>query len=203
MTVLNKYYAKTDKSPLYIAALILHPSRRLDYIRAHWPKKFQEPAIRAMKKLWEDYREKNPSPESHKVSETPRNLPAAVGKSIFDQFAQDLSSYLPRPRSFDEFEDYCTEDPVSIGTGPAIYWWAEEKQQKRFPRLSLMAIDILSIPAMSDEPERVFSGARRTLSWQRSRMRPEIIEMCQCVKQWGRSDSFFCENDDDLDQIGS
>lgn len=30
--------------------------------------------------------------------------------------------------------------------------------------LSLMALDILSVPAMSDEPERVFLGARRTIS---------------------------------------
>jgi hypothetical protein len=29
-----------------------------------------------------------------------------------------------------------------------------------------IALDILSIPAMSDEPERVFSGARRTISWE-------------------------------------
>ena len=29
------------------------------------------------------------------------------------------------------------------------------------------AIDILSIPAMSAEPERVFSGCRRTITWQR------------------------------------
>jgi hypothetical protein len=37
----------------------------------------------------------------------------------------------------------------------------------RWPRPSLMAIDIRSIPPMSDEPERVFSGARRTVSWDR------------------------------------
>ncbi len=30
-----------------------------------------------------------------------------------------------------------------------------------------MAIDILLIPPMSDEPERVFSGARRTVTWDR------------------------------------
>ena len=30
-----------------------------------------------------------------------------------------------------------------------------------------MAIDILSIAAMSDEPERVFSGSRCTISWEK------------------------------------
>jgi hypothetical protein len=57
-----------------------------------------------------------------------------------------------------------------------------------------MAIDILSIPPMSDEPERVFSGARRTVSWDRGQMVPETIEMRECLKHWKKSgilDSFL------------
>jgi hypothetical protein len=50
-----------------------------------------------------------------------------------------------------------------------------------------MAIDILSIPPMSDELERVFSGARRIVSWDRGQMEPETIEMRECLKHWKRS----------------
>ena len=50
-----------------------------------------------------------------------------------------------------------------------------------------MAIDILSILAMSDEPERVFSGARRTLTWERAQLDPKSIEMTECLKHWKRS----------------
>jgi hypothetical protein len=50
-----------------------------------------------------------------------------------------------------------------------------------------MAIDILSIPAMSDEPERVFSGARRTISWERAQIGAENLERVECLKHWGRS----------------
>jgi hypothetical protein len=45
-----------------------------------------------------------------------------------------------------------------------------------------MAIDILSIPSMSDEPERVFSGARRTVSWDKEQIKLEIIEIRECLK---------------------
>jgi len=45
-----------------------------------------------------------------------------------------------------------------------------------------MAIDILSIPAMSDELERVFSGARRMISWERGQLDPETVEMTECLK---------------------
>ena len=59
-----------------------------------------------------------------------------------------------------------------------------------------MAIDILSIPLMSDELERVFSGARRTVSWDRAQMGPRTIEMRECLKQWKKNgilDTFLKE----------
>ena len=57
-----------------------------------------------------------------------------------------------------------------------------------------MAIDILSIPPISDEPERVFSGARRIVSWDRGQMEAETIKIRECLKHWKRSgilDTFF------------
>jgi len=45
-----------------------------------------------------------------------------------------------------------------------------------------MAINILSIPAMSDEPERVFSSARRTVSWDRGEMEADTLKMVECLK---------------------
>ena len=50
-----------------------------------------------------------------------------------------------------------------------------------------MAIDILSIPAMSDELERVFSRARRIVSWDKGQMVLETIEWRECLKHWKRS----------------
>ena len=49
-----------------------------------------------------------------------------------------------------------------------------------------MAIDILSIPAMSAESERVFSGARCTISWERSRLGAVVVEQTECLKSWIR-----------------
>lgn len=53
-----------------------------------------------------------------------------------------------------------------------------------YPRLSLMAIDILSIPPAAAENERVFSGGRRTLSWDRSRISADNLEMMECIVSW-------------------
>jgi hypothetical protein len=45
-----------------------------------------------------------------------------------------------------------------------------------------MIIDILSIPPISDELERVFSKARRTVIWDRGQIELEIIKMRECLK---------------------
>ena len=68
-----------------------------------------------------------------------------------------------QPASQDEFEDYNNKSPYQICTS-ALIWWCQDQQREHWPRLLYMAIDILSILVMSAEPERIFSGARHTIS---------------------------------------
>jgi hAT family C-terminal dimerisation region len=93
-----------------------------------------------------------------------------------------------RPQSQDEFENYCAETPSYEVTVSPIKWWTQDVQQKRWPRLSLFALDILSIPAMSDKPERVFSGARRTITWDKAQLNPDTIEVRELLQDWKRTD---------------
>ena len=55
-------------------------------------------------------------------------------------------------------------------------------QRQYWPRLLLIAINILSIPLISNEPERVFSGAHRTVTWDRELIIVETIEYRECLK---------------------
>ena len=47
-----------------------------------------------------------------------------------------------------------------------------------------MAIKILLIPAISDKPERVFSGGHHTVSWERMQINPETLKKTECLKNW-------------------
>jgi hypothetical protein len=47
-----------------------------------------------------------------------------------------------------------------------------------------MALDILSIPLMSDAPERTFSCARRTISWSRAKLKPKNVEIVETLASW-------------------
>ncbi|ODQ68784.1 hypothetical protein LIPSTDRAFT_76754, partial [Lipomyces starkeyi NRRL Y-11557] len=52
-----------------------------------------------------------------------------------------------------------------------------------------MALDVLSIPAMSAEPERLFSSAKITITDRRNRLGIETIEAIECLKLWLGKDS--------------
>ena len=55
----------------------------------------------------------------------------------------------------DKYNCYCTQNQVEDCKTP-IKWW-KTIGREQYPHLAQMAIDLLSIPAMSDEPERIFS----------------------------------------------
>jgi hypothetical protein len=70
-----------------------------------------------------------------------------------------------------------------------LQWWLEPTQRTRFPALSKMAIDVLSIPAMSAEAERLFSSAKLDVTDQRNSLSIQTLEVLQCLKSWCNSDA--------------
>ncbi len=138
-----------------------------------------------------------PVPASTPFSYENQNQAELQELDAFDQITLFLHS-VARPASKYEYKDYNLQELYNPGKKGALAWWYQDTQRQRWPRLSLMAIDILSIPPMSNELERVFSGARRTVSWDRGQMEPETIEMRECLKHWKKSgilDTFFEETE--------
>ncbi|EXL39722.1 hypothetical protein FOCG_17693 [Fusarium oxysporum f. sp. radicis-lycopersici 26381] len=50
--VLDKYYTMTEDIPVYAAALLLDPSKRLAYIQQNWPRDWHEAAIAGARDIW-------------------------------------------------------------------------------------------------------------------------------------------------------
>lgn len=50
-----------------------------------------------------------------------------------------------------------------------------------------MAIDILSIPPLSDNIERVFSGVRRSTLWERGRLHMDTVEVQELLCNWNKN----------------
>jgi len=63
-----------------------------------------------------------------------------------------------------------------------------------------MALTYLTLPAMSAEPERVFSAAKITLSDRRRRMGDDVLEAVECLKSWQR-DGMIAATKEDIKTI--
>jgi hypothetical protein len=182
--IINKYYTITEDIPVYSAALLLDPSRRGAYIKQNWPDEWYEGAVAGANTIWmEEYNVELPddSPPIFDTAAAPvkhkDNQLALLMKDM--EVKADISQYE------DDFMSFVTSQPIIIDCTP-LQWWCRLEQRQRSPRLSRMAIAILSIPPESSEPERTFSGARRTCSWDRLRITCAHIEMVECVGSWLR-----------------
>jgi len=49
-----------------------------------------------------------------------------------------------------------------------------------------MALDLFSIPAMSADPERLFSSSKHVLRDTRNRLKCESLEALECLKSWAK-----------------
>jgi hypothetical protein len=181
---LEKYTKKLSKSPYYLAARILNPERRTAFLK---DKIDGDQQLYIVRKLWERFRDKIPSPDSALSYDAQRGRPEVDEEELgtFHRAIRKRGLQATRPQSEDEFESYISENPLMLESRTrAIDWWTQSTQRLRFPRLSLLAIEILSIPGMSDKPERVFSGSRRRIPWDRTMTSTKTLEQTECAKDW-------------------
>ena len=102
------------------------------------------------------------------------------------------SQHMPNP-SGDELSRYLAEPVLHLADDVfglrfrALDWWASDEQRRKFPRLSRLAFDLLSIPPQSAEIERIFSSCKDTMAPKRARTRVETLEKVQLYRSWCRN----------------
>jgi hypothetical protein len=179
---LDKYFSLTDRAPVYVAAVVLHPQRTWQYFHRRWKEEWIMPAKRAVEALWQ---------EEYKPAAVPainQDTPADTMNPFELWLSSSSASSAGVPVPPDEYQDYCTMSPeASVQDAPAaIAWWCEPRQRQRFPHLHRMAVDVLSIPAMSAEPERLFSECKRILTTDREFMHADTLEAVEGLKSFNR-----------------
>ena len=175
---LNCYYIKLGESPVYAAAIILHPRLGLGYLEANWD---QREWIQVAKDSLKGFLDRwyYPHPE-HEIRQGHEQEPQQHMHEN-DQFDQWINSRVPcLDAAGDELGRYFglgPQDPDDI-----IQWWLDHMAS--FPTVGQLALDIWAIPAMATECERRFSTAKLTVTSQRNSISPELLNEIQCLKQW-------------------
>ncbi|RYF41222.1 MAG: hAT transposon family protein, partial [Cytophagaceae bacterium] len=170
---LDKYYNKSDVTPIHRAAVLLHPRLKWRWFEKYWKHKplWIKDAKAAIDDLWNLYK--------HQAVATPVAVPVIIHDewSEFDRL-QPLEDQLLQYTAERESSDLSAYD------SPLPYWINKRRQ---WPQLAQMAFDIYSTPAMSDEPERVFSIAGNTLNPRRRRLTSAAVQQLLCLRSWQQS----------------
>jgi hypothetical protein len=146
---LDEYYSKTDTSPIYVASVILDPRLKLRYFEQKWlmHQDWIDRARSEVDRMYNQYRDQLDvdSPDVASASTEP-----TLSTLVNWKFGAHILVV-----AWNELEVYLSERSEHPTVSPRE-WWINNRF--KFPVLAKMAWDILSIPAMSAEVERVFSG---------------------------------------------
>lgn len=178
----------TEDSPAYLAALVLHPAFRWSTVESQWA---DHPTwiVRgkaAVQELWEEYQGLSPQQD-----EVPEQSTMARTTTELDDFMASVRKLTAQPTPLttmyrDEYAEWAAStDPGDCLVDNPIQYWLPRRRQ--YPRLSRMAIYLFSIPAMSSEPERIFSLAGQMVTPQREGLKADLIGAAQCISSWEKS----------------
>lgn len=188
---LNKYYEQTDDCPAYATALLLHPAMRARYINTHWLQEWRPSAFKAARMIWEEYKDR-PIP-SQLSSTSNDDRPPTKFQSL-----RRALEVIECNNEEDELERFINSAPLPI-FGTPLEWWTRQEQRLEYPRLHRMAIDILSIPPLSDKIEGVFSGVRRATPWERSSLNMQTVEIQELMGNWNKNG--LLHEDEDVEKL--
>ncbi|KAG7001716.1 hypothetical protein FocnCong_v011310 [Fusarium oxysporum f. sp. conglutinans] len=187
---LDEYYRRLDETPIYYTAMALHPAYRWDWFDETWAHKpsWVEKAKEMVADVWlSDYAHLEVRTSSSRGDDEP----PAKRPRFFNPFEKNsrVPNSLPAHAAAivgDEYQAWQTDRDASDGNvrDPIGYWITK---QSRYPRLSRMALDFLTIQPMSAECERLFSAAGKMVSGLRTNLDAEIIAICQVLRSWYRA----------------
>ncbi|XP_074349345.1 zinc finger BED domain-containing protein RICESLEEPER 2-like [Apium graveolens] len=111
----------------------------------------------------------------------PREIPQGIND--FESFIRQTGGIIEPTKS--ELEEYLSEKILPPSSKfDVLAWW--KGNSTKFPVLSKMASDVLSIPISTVASESTFSAGSRVIEPHRSCLKPETVEVLLCGADWVR-----------------
>lgn len=105
-----------------------------------------------------------------------------LGLTDFDMYIMESTSQQSRS----ELDQYLEESLLPrVHEFDVLGWWKINKT--KYPTLSKMARDILTIPVCTRSPGLIFDTKRRQMDNYRCSLKPETVEALVCAKDWLKS----------------
>lgn len=187
---LAKYYSLTDRTPVYIASVALHPHFKMRWFEKHWQgltfeaRKGKSKA--ASKELWTDRARKvmqelyNEYKRRHAEEATPPRQ-TTTDRISTEPDGYEKSLWMDEEAIDDDLDRFLAEPPAPPKTN-VLHWW--QGNHERFPVLRHLAFDLIACPSSSSAAERRFSEAGNAIDENQWHTRQELAEAKQCLKSW-------------------
>ena len=162
--LMTEYYKEIDKSRAYVVAMILDPRQKYEYFIRQWDEKHHAGMRKKMESMFAEY-QVPVTENSDSQNETVQSISQiqSKGKNLMmpnwdihgwrfgkqDTDETELDRYLKAPL-------LCLKGEEANKKFDPLEWWKGNAVE--YPTLARIACELYSIPAMSVEPERVFSG---------------------------------------------
>ncbi|RYC77324.1 hypothetical protein BFJ63_vAg18661, partial [Fusarium oxysporum f. sp. narcissi] len=202
---LDKYYSRLDETPVYYAAIALHPAYRWGYFEDVWADRLDwiQTAKSLVEELYRSHYEPRIISRDRERGE-PVTKKRRIYRNPFDEYREEsrqAPTLLQPPSSMTtllQAEDAASSSTNAVGDeysdwfrdvhksdqnilDPISYWY---ERREEYPRLSQMALDVLSVLPMSADVERLFSTCGRMVRDDRARLDASTIGMTQTVRSW-------------------
>jgi hypothetical protein len=153
----NKYYKLTDDSRAYIMAATLDPRNKHEYFHRKWERKHMADVRTKTQSMFKEfealYEVAEELPDIFEVEKVDLHDSFDINEWRFGSGVvhkdNELQRYLKSPLVV--LAGRVANDEFNV-----LEWW--QTNQGEYPILSRIAVELYSIPGMSAEVERVFSG---------------------------------------------
>lgn len=178
-----------------MAAVVLDPTQKWAYFDEQWGPEHPKWLVEWKAKVeafWTS---------TYKVKEVDGDFtPSSSQKLSQNAYVAHIQSKKLTKVTKDEYTRYLALLPVDDVKDPRS-WWLEPTQQSLYPNLSRMALDLLTIPAMSADAERIFSGCKQQLTDRRNKMSVKVLEGLELLKSWMKLENWEDNVVDDFDGL--
>lgn len=193
----EKYYKLADQTAAYYAAIVLDPTLKMQWFKLAWgphevKKEWISTVEEAVRELWSEYKGKGRRQSSSAVPSFPQPAPPKQKEKTYTS-ARDHKrlkithetdvDIADKPQELDAFDDFIKTNPLKLKPNEQFscieYWYNRLETQ---PDLAQFALDILAVPPISDDCERLFSSAKILLEDRRSCLNMDIIEANECLR---------------------
>nr|XP_027093797.1 zinc finger BED domain-containing protein RICESLEEPER 2-like [Coffea arabica] len=153
-----------------------------EYVDTHFSSHAGEPPRQSVKRK---HKEVSSSSAQSLGNVKKLGLPILTGKEKFQMHVSEIDKAPPEKSDLDiylEESRYACDASANLDV---LGWWKGERW--RFPILSRMASDLLSIPVTTVASESTFSAGGRVIDDRRASMSVETVQMLLCGSNWIRN----------------